>query len=291
MRRELAVALPIGLVIVLAISSDALRARAHRAHTSAQRYEDVSYLPPESWLPVLSLGHREALADALWMRALVYFGDELTHGGGVGHAFDYADAIQTLDPRFRAVYHWIGMAALYHPGDVPPEDIERAVEFMERGARIFPDDGPLAWDIGATLVFELAPRLEDRHAKRSAQERGAEYLVAAARRGAAPDWAVLSNASLLSRVGRAEQAARHLEEMYLAVSDERTRERIAARIHELRQEARAEAFVQAMRELETSRVRNFPYVPATLFLFVGERPPLDTTQPLRVGFAEALAEP
>lgn len=291
MRRRLLASLVTLLAAVsLAVLADGLRAEASTRRAAAQRYEDVYYLPPTGWLSVFSLGWDEALADLIWMRALIYFGDELQHGGNVENVFEYAEAIAALDPHFAAVYRWVGTAGVYRPVEVRPEHVERAVAFMERGAREFPEDGELAWDIGATLVFELVPLLEDPEAQDDARVRGTPWLMRAARLGAAPEWAALSNASLLSRIGRSDQAARHLEEMYLTVSDPRTRERIAARIRQLRRDAQTEAFVAAMQDLEALRRRQFPYVSLGLYLMIGPRPPVDVRSPIQQGLARALAD-
>jgi hypothetical protein len=277
--------------LVLAGTSDRLRHVSNASHARAQRYEDVYYLPPPRWLKVLSLGWDEAFADLIWMRALVYFGDELQHGGNVENVLEYAEAMVTLDPDFRAVYRWVGTAGIYRPVEVRPEHVEEAVRFMQRGARRFPEDGELAWDIGAALVFELVPLLDDPDARDDARERGMPWLMAASRLGAAPEWMTLTNASLLSRIGRTEQAARHLEEMYLATSDPTTRAQIEERIRELRDRARADAFVAAMREVESERARHFPYLSPGLFLLVGPRPPVDLDAPIREGLPEVLSRP
>ena len=41
---------------------------------SSLKHEELYYLPPSEWLPVISLGFRAALADLIWCRSLVYFG-------------------------------------------------------------------------------------------------------------------------------------------------------------------------------------------------------------------------
>jgi len=273
MRTRIFVAL--GLLAAL-VPLRELRLRAHDQFRATQRYEDVYYVPPPEWLPVLSLGHREALADLLWLKALVYFGEELSHRGEVRHAFDYAEAIAHLDPYFKRAYRWIGMAAIYRTGTVTAADARRAADFLERGARIFPDDGELAWDLGATLAYELAPLLHDAREKEEVKTRGIEHLALAARLGAGPPWLALSNAAQLRRLGHAEQAIRHLEEMYATVRDPDTKEQIRLHLEQLRSRAYAEAFVQAHRELEQNRRRDFPYVPPTLYLLLGHRPPVDS---------------
>lgn len=222
-------------LLALGLMSDQLRKSAHERYRSAQRYEDIYYLPPAEWLPTLSLGWDEAAADLLWMRALIYFGEEFRHGGGVTHVFDYGEAIVALDPYFLAAYRWMGMAALYRPQAITEADVERSVAFMKRGAERFPDDGELQWNIGAALAFELPGLLgDDAEAIRRARERGLPHLTRAAQLGAAPEWAPLSNATLLLQIGRRAQAIQHLAQMLDVVEDPETRAELEARIEALR---------------------------------------------------------
>ncbi|MBX7195748.1 MAG: hypothetical protein K1X94_27085 [Sandaracinaceae bacterium] len=266
------------------------RAVAATAALDAQSYEDVYYLPPPSWLPLLSLGHREALADLIWCRSLVYLGEEYAHQGGLGFVFDYTEAMLTLDPDFQAVYHWIATAGVYQPQEVTPEEIERSVAVMERGRERFPDDGQLAWELGATLSFELAPLLPAGPARDDARLRGAEHLVDASRLGAAPDWMVLSTTSQLASIGSAELAVQALEEMYASVGDEQVRTEIAARIASIRSEAYGNAFVEANDELERARVRRYPYVAPSLYFLLAPGPGESWDESLRLGYGHVLID-
>lgn len=275
---------------VAAWGSRSLRVRAMDHYVATQTYEDVYYVPPPEWLPVLSLGWKEAAADLLWMRALIYFGDELVHRGQVRHVFDYTEAILHLDPRFKRVYRWVGTTGMYRPVGVEVEDIRRAIEYLERGARLFPDDGELAWDTGASLSFELAPHVQDSAERDRIRARGAEYMQTAARLGAGPDWLVLTNATVLQRLGRTEQAIRHLEEMYATTRDDGTREQIRLQLARLRNEAHAEAFRHAHEDLEARRAREFPYLDTSLYQLVGPRPPIAPHGLLESGFAPAEPE-
>ena len=284
--RALALVAAMGLVVA---TSGALRSHAHSSYAAAQTYDAVYYLPPPGWLKVFSLGWDEAAADLIWMRALVYFGEEFAHEGSVEHVFSYAEAMLALDPDFRAVYGWVGVAGLYRPVGITPPDVERAVAIMERGAERFPEDGELAWDIGASLAFELAPILTDPADKDAARERAMPYLMRAVRLGAAPDWMALTNTTFLMQLGQTEHALRHLEEMYSYVEDPRTRQTIADRIASLRERAQADAFVESMRQLEEDRRRDFPYLPADLDLLVGPRPPVDLEAPISRGLPRALS--
>jgi hypothetical protein len=273
------------LLAVVAIAITAAFARELRLSAQGhfertQAYEDAYYVPPDAWLPVFSLGYDEALADLLWMRALVYFGDELIHRGEVRHVFDYANAILVLDPDFRRVYAWAGTAGMYRPTETSLVDMYDAVGFLERGARRFPDDGALAWDLGASLAFELVPRVSDPTEKERLRAAGVAHMQVAARLGTGPDWLVLANATQLRRLGQTEQAIRHLEEMYAVVSTPDIKRQIEIEIGVLRGRAHADAMRQSREELEQRWLRDFPYLPETLYLLIGTRPVMEPDAPL-----------
>ncbi len=263
------------LLVLAGAGSRVLRDRAQRHYAETQRYEDIYYVPPDAWLPIFSLGYDEALADLLWMRALIYFGDELVHRGEVRHVFDYSNAILTLDPEFKQVYSWAGTAGMYRPQATSLEDMYEAVRFLERGVERFPDDGELAWDLGASLAFELVPRVDDPREKERLRAAGVEHMQTAALLGAGPDWLVLTNATQLRRLGRTEQAIRHLEEMHGVVSDPEVKEQIEQEISALRGRAHADALREAARDLQARHRHEFPYMPETLYLLVGPRPVVD----------------
>ncbi|MFO0693413.1 MAG: hypothetical protein U0230_07650 [Polyangiales bacterium] len=274
------------LVAVLAVAlffacASWLRVRATRQYFATRRYEDVYYVPPPVWLSAMSLGHREALADVLWMKALIYFGDEYIEHGSLEHVFDYGEAILTLDPDFLRAYRWVGMAGMYRPTGVGPDEVRRSIEYLKRGFARFPESGELAWELGAAYTYELAPLLTDAAERNAARAEGARYLELAARRGAGPPWLALSNASTLLRLGQRQRAADHLREMYLLVRDEATRAEIAQRIAALESETAREALVQTLRNQEAERRANYSYLPASFYELVGPRivdpPPLTAT--------------
>jgi tetratricopeptide (TPR) repeat protein len=262
-----------------------------RACLAGETYEDVYYLPPPTWLRVFSLGHEEALADLVWMRALIYYGDELANRGEVAHVFDYGEAIVTLDPLFAAAYRWAGLGALYRASAPTARDAERAAAFMIRGLQHFPEDPELLWEVGATLTYELPPLLTTPEAKVDARQRGLPYLQAAARLGGGPPWLALTNVTQLSRLGRTEQAIRHLEEMFATVRDDDTREQLAFALARLRSEAYAQAFAATQRDFEERWRRDAPYLSPTMYLMVSPRAETDTrARWLQRGFIETAAE-
>ena len=252
-----------------------LRGRAMDDYLATRSYEDIYYLPPPQWLDVMSLGHRRALADLIWLRALIYFGEEFEHQGAVRHVFSYGEAMLALDPDFRRVYRWVGVAAVYTPLGSTNAVVERAIDVLRRGIERFPEDGQLAWDAGATIMYELLPNLpEDDPRQERLRMEGNEHMMAAARLGAGPDWLVITNATALRKLGEKERELRHLEEMYAIVRDPKVRSEIEIRLSQLRDEAYAEAFRSANEEFEERRLEEFPYMPASLYFFVAD--PVET---------------
>jgi hypothetical protein len=165
----------------------------------------------------------------------------------------------------------MAMAGVYRAEDVGPEEMMGTVTFLERGAQLFPDDGELAWDLAATLLYEIAPRM-DRGPERAAVERkGNQYLLRAARLGGGPPWLALTNASQLVRLGRMERAVDHLEEMYAMVHDRRVRARIAERLEQIEAQMAAEGERTTGQLFEWQRERDFPYLSTELYLLVGPR--------------------
>ena len=240
-------------------------------YLATQTYEDIYYLPPPDWLEVMSLGYRRALADLIWLRALVYFGDEFMNEGEVKHVHNYGESMLKLDPDFRRVYSWVGVAGVYTPKGSPPEFIEQAVDVLRRGVQRFPNDGDLAWDAGATIMYELLPHLpKDDPSRARLEAEGNEHMMAAARLGAGPDWLVITNATSLRKLGENDRELRHLEEMYALVRDTKVKAEIEVRLSQLRDEAYAEAFRRANEEFEERRLAEFPYMPSALYFFVAD---------------------
>jgi tetratricopeptide (TPR) repeat protein len=274
-----------------AVGTEHFRAGAQRHFAATQTYEDVYYLPASDYLVLGSLGYRAALADLIWMKALVYYGEELGHRGGVKHLLRYGDAMLALDPDFKRVYRWVASSAIYRTGTVTVADAQNAIRYLERATRRFPDDGELAWELGANYTFELAPMLTDNSARATARQKGLDYLEAAVLRHAGPPWLVLQTASQLQALGRGEQAIRHLEDVYATTSDPSIKRQIERQLTRLRSATYAEALRRTNEELDAARVKDFPYLDPTLYLLVGTRPPLGTEAWLLGGLDPAGLRP
>ena len=258
----------LALAVVLSVAVRSVRGPVYALHRAGQRYEDIYYLPEPSWLPVLSLGYRQALADLIWCRSLVYFGEQLVHRGEVKYVFAYTDAVIALDPDFRSAYRWVATASIYRPTAVDVEVGLRAAAYLERALERWPDDGTLQWDHGSLLRFELAPLEPDPARKRVLLERAAPSLAAAARLGAGPAWLALNSVQLLDRLGRTEQAARHIEEVLPTITDPGVKEVLTRRLHALRSAAYTEAADEAATLFYRAHQQTYPYLSEGLFLLL-----------------------
>ncbi len=271
------VALLFGCIVGIAV------ARFHRASATehflnSQSYEDVYYLPPAEWLPPLSFGYQEALADLIWMKSLIYIGEEFIDEGDLENVFRYGEAMVGLDPDFERVYRWVGTLGVYRPEGVTPDDVWRTVDFLQRGVDRWPDDGRLAWELAATLAYELPNFIEDQEVRDQARERALPYFMRAVRLGNAPEWMALGNIRRLQALGQNERALAHLEEMYATVSDPELAAELEAQMVELRGEGEAEALRHSREELLENHQRDFPWIAPTLYLLVGERPVIDSAE-------------
>lgn len=270
-------ALPWILCAALALLAGHAREDSQGHVLSTTRYEDVYYLPPPRWLQLFSLGHREALAGLVWCRALVYYGDELVHRGKVASLFKYADAILELDPSFKRAYRWVAVNSTYRLGATTVDDVRRSIAYLERAARLFPDDGEIAWDLGAFYLYELRPHLTSDTEREEARVRGLAHLRVASLKGTGPAWLALSTATELERLGQREQEIAFLKEAYSQVSDDQIRDEILQRIASLQSATYAEALARERAAIEAARARDYPYLDTELYLHVGPKPPFDGT--------------
>jgi len=249
------------------------RAAAFEHHAASQSSEDVYYLPAdEHILRGLTLGYYEVAADLLWMRALLYYAENLSERGTATCAVDYAEALASLDPGFAQIYHWAGMVPFYISSVSEQEARVRCVEFMVRGTEQLPNDGQLAWDTASTILYELLPPFEGTEAERERwRARAGELTTRAVRLGAGPPWLAVENAALLTELGETDRAARVLEQRMALTHDMEVRADLLLRLQRLRAGADAALFEAELRRFEEARLGQFPYLTLDEYVLVGSR--------------------
>ncbi len=250
-----------------------LRGTLNRQYDSHRRVLDSAEIPTVGVARVASLGHVEWLADVLWINALLYYGESLSARNPGRYISRYASVMISLDPHFRQAYLWAAVALVMRTGEVPTDDIRRAADYLEVGLRIFPGDGELHLQRGATLAFELSPRLpRDSVERRQIRAVAAEHFRKASALGEGPEWMALTAATFLAEAGRNDAAIEALRDGLVRAENPAFRERIQQRLIEmLRTHPSDDRGLSEMQSLEAARHREYPYLPTPLYLFVGPR--------------------
>ena len=263
--------LPLILFVGSAAGATLLRADAAEHLRDTRVYDARSFVPDADALPALSLGYDRALADLLWMRALVYLGEEFQHRERAGAVFAYADALLALDPDFQKVYEWIGVVGTYRLGEASEEDYLETLRFLRQGVERFPDDPKMRWDVGATMVFDQ-PRAVRQDAELSAriEAEGLEHVEYAAAHGAAPPWVMVTATAKRQALGQTEQALTNLRQMVGIVDDPAVRQQLEQRIVTLEAQSAQLSRDAELEHLQRRHRATYPWVPLGLWILVDD---------------------
>ncbi len=226
------------IAVLLAAAVTGLAASSVRGRLAAVRSEmpddvDVLYVPEPAYLRPMSLGYPEALADILWIRALVFAGASIGHTDvpAVGR---YTRAITGLSPRFHRAYHWGSITAVYGGGSrVEREMVDTAIDIYRAGLTQFPESHTLLYGLGMTLTHQVGSTPGYTEAER---EEYAAQGVAAIRRAAAfgADPLVRQYAATLVTEHATSALARQFLEAELAqAEDEDYRRMLRKKLQEL----------------------------------------------------------
>jgi hypothetical protein len=236
------------------------------------READALYLPSAKILEVLSLGHHEMAADLVAARANVYFGTQLASRGDHRWLGRYFQTAIDLDPWFHSLY-LRGAAMLVYTGKTfTVEALEAANALLERGARQFPLDWELPFQLGFNLLYEL-PRLAGPDDARVVEwrQRGVEALRQATLLDGGPAWLPGLAARVLTKEGGEELAVRHLEQAYAASNSAETRAQISRRLSVLKGRRRAAEMAEGAAALERIVSERYPYAPEAFNIIAGPR--------------------
>jgi hypothetical protein len=229
----------------------------------------MAFLPRTEVLRAASLGHPELMADLLFIRTLTYFGTQIEKVRNYDWLPGHLETIFELDPWFRGVYRFAGLATMYNGLPITNVEVGRSIHFLELGLARFPSDWEMAFMLGCNYLFEL--KTEDPTDRARFRRVGADWIRRAAVSGG-PGWLPGLAATVMSREGRTEAALRYLEEAYLTAPDERAREEIGRMLMARREKSMAA--LQAARDRFIAAWRQaLPYAPADLYVLIGDPPP------------------
>jgi hypothetical protein len=279
------------LALALFVSAAGLRSHAVAILSAVQTDEDRYYLPPPAWLRFFGLGYNEAVADAIWIRTIVYFGGALKHAlaarakdapardSGSDFTVNYVRAVVDVDPRFREAYRDGAGLTLYAGGDVTERNCKMAVEILGKGMDVFPDDGEIAFNLGFIHYYEMArflPKDPGNPTRKWHQQEGVRLIRRAALMPEAPPYVSALAATLMKRNGMDDLVASHLESMLLKETDPGIRRTLELQLRNALGHA-AERAIALTSELQDEWRRTLPFVPFDLFLVIdGQTEPVES---------------
>ena len=130
--------IPLAFFLVAILSLAALQTGLQRVFEErypSRRIENLLYLPTGENLKVMSLGFRSLLADALWVKAIGYFGGHNLTDREYPWLHHILDTVTTLDPLFRHPYLFGGIVLGVEEGD-PAKSIHllrKGMSYYSRG--------------------------------------------------------------------------------------------------------------------------------------------------------------
>ena len=208
------------LVVTMSLIVEAQRP-AHR------RAAELAYLPKGEYLKVAVLGYRQAVADLIWIKAVQHLGERKPSIQSYLWAYHAADVLTDLDPKFAFVYQSVGTVL-----GVWAERPKESIAILTKGITHNPEVWELPFFAGYDYYYLLNQPKE-----------AAAYFQKAAEIPGSPDYLPRLVARMSVEAGDHQAALEFLQRLYVQTKDERVREGLQRRIHEVQAE-------QGIRQLE-----------------------------------------
>jgi hypothetical protein len=265
MRTRLAFGIAVAATAALALlAHDALR--DHRDGFPDD--VDVLYVPPPRYLQPMSLGYREALADLVWVQALVFTGAHIGDTD-IAAVTRYAEAITGLSPRFHQAYVWGGVTPIYGGSAAVTRDmVDRAIAIYRKGIENFPESHRLLYAFGMLLTHQVpsTPGYTDAE-KQASKAEGAEMIRRAAAFGADP--LVRQYAATLITDHATELMARQFLESQLAsAEDEGYRRLLRRKLERLGAQGSIEEIERTRNAFMQEQAEQVPYVADSVYAVI-----------------------
>lgn len=226
--------------------------------------ESLLYLPPADRLGPLSLGYKEALADLIWLRAIIFAGAKKN---GEKHHWlaRYVSTINHLAPNFRQPYVWGGVVSMYNGKEVDRKMVEQAVAIMREGVERFPEDHELLFNLGMVLYrdYESLGDIDPQNVQRYKEE-GVKLIRKAAAFGASPLIRRLA-VSLNSKDSDDALEAEFLRRQLLRADDPELQQLLKRKLRELHLGHQVATLEQARGQFMAEHEKRYPYLPLSVY--------------------------
>ena len=77
-------------------------------HRSRSEELDFTFLPSPSYVNTISMGHQNTFVGLLWIKGMVYFGENLLENSSAPEIINLCNLVTKLDPQFMSAYAFLG---------------------------------------------------------------------------------------------------------------------------------------------------------------------------------------
>jgi tetratricopeptide (TPR) repeat protein len=222
--------------VICILSVFAIQKSLDQAISTRQRLgEKLIYIPSGRFLKAATLGFHVVLADLLWTRAVIYFGEHYYTDKDYRWLYSLLDATTTLDPQNILAYRF-GGNLLALEGD----DVKRSIELLKKGIRNNPDED---WRLYFLLGFDYFYYMED-------YVSAAKYFEKAVRMPGHPAYLPRLVARMYAKGERTDTAIEFLQEIQQQYDDENIKAAIAERLNILMAKRQARILQSIVEEYE-----------------------------------------
>ena len=130
----------------------------------------MKYLPSGQFLKGAALAYDELLADFLWIKAVLYFGEHYQTDKDYRWLYHLLDIVTTLDPNFQFPYEFGGVALGFWI-----KDVDHSIKILKKGMINVPKTHKRYWTIPYFLGFNYMYYKKDSLAAARFLEEAAKY--------------------------------------------------------------------------------------------------------------------
>jgi hypothetical protein len=219
-RREGGRGLHAALLVLLLAAAAAAHGSARRHAPPPATHTIFQEFPVGDTLRGVTLGYTNAVADALWLQAIQYFGGGRFTPEGTRWAYHVLEAVTSLDPRFRPAFEFSGIALGLADGGIGYSN-----RLLLKGIARYPGYWRLPFLYAYNRYFEQGDAAD-----------GARWMARAASLPGAPPYLPLLASRMFVEARTPAAAVAFLNKVLEGTTDPSLRKGIEARIVALRTE-------------------------------------------------------
>jgi tetratricopeptide (TPR) repeat protein len=234
------------LTLSIALFSGAALAHTSQRLVDAQRRDlnvshELLFIPDAESVRVASLDHSVHVADLLWVRTVLAFGERWNTTGDrawVEWLSRTVIGVCQIDPRWRTPYFYGGVM-LRVLGDY-----EGSTAVMKLGSENLPEDPWFPFSVGMNLYIQGGDR-----------EEASRWVAEAARRPGAPEWYAVAAVAFRQEQKERPQAIRFLQDELKLTDDPDLRKELERRLASLTHDEYAERLNELAQAFAAERGR------------------------------------